>query len=105
MQIQVHTDNHIHGSEELRQSVTELLREKLRRFGSRITRVEVHFTDESSAVKEGGNDKRCVLEARLAGLPPLSVSDRSDTVAQALHGAIRKLVALLESTLGKLEDR
>lgn len=105
MQVQVRTDNHLSGSVELTQEVEELLQDKLRRYGSRVTRVEVHFTDESSAAKSGGDDKRCGLEARLAGLPPVSVSDRGPELRPALRGAIRKLQSLLDGTLGKEEQR
>jgi len=105
VQIQVRTDNHIHGSAELQAEVQALLEEKLKRFQPRITRIEAHFTDENSSGKSADDDKRCVLEARLNGLDPVSVADRAATVRQALHGAARKLVARLETVLGKLEHR
>ena len=47
-------------------------------------------------------DKRCLLEARLAGREPTSVSDLALTVEQAVTRAAHKMVSLLESELGKL---
>lgn len=105
MQIQMNTDNHISSSDPFLQGVPELLNDKLRRFQSRITRLEVHLTDENSADKEGDDDIRCQLEARLNGLQPISVSERNGTIAQSVNGAIKKLQSKLESTLGKLDKR
>lgn len=104
MQIQVHTDNHIHGSEGLTRHVEATVEGALDRFAERITRVEVHFKDENSSVKSGDNDKRCVMEARLAGLQPISVSHDGATLEQALDGAADKLEKILDRTLGRLED-
>jgi ribosome-associated translation inhibitor RaiA len=102
MQIQVHTDNHIDASSDFVQRVEEILTEKLQRFGSRITRIEVHFTDENSAAKSGPDDKKCVLEARLNGMQPVAVSATAPNLIATLRGAIDKLRSLLDSTLGKL---
>jgi ribosomal subunit interface protein len=105
MQIQVHTDNQIEASENFIANIQEHLKDKLKRFEKRITRLEVHFHDENSTAKKGDQDKRCQIEARLNGLKPLSATDRQPTVIQALHGATKKLEAVIESTLGKLDDR
>jgi hypothetical protein len=105
MQIQVNTDNHIEGNADLIQQVHDLLADKLRRFGSRITRIEAHFTDENSSTKSGDDDVRCLLEARLSGLDPLSISDRGPSLLQALSGAIGKLQSALDTVVGKLESR
>jgi hypothetical protein len=53
-----------------------VVRDSLDRFSEQITRVEVHLSDQNSDKKFGNEDKRCLLEARLAGLQPISVSDR-----------------------------
>lgn len=105
MQIQVHTDNHIEGSAGLTRHVEEAIEDALERFAKQITRVEVHLTDESSAAKSVGDDKRCRIEVRLAGLQPLSVSDDGKEVGQALRGAARKMEAMLTKAIGKLESR
>ncbi len=105
MQIQVHSDSQIHADESFIAKVREHLEDKLKRFDKRIMRLEVHFNDENSAGKKGDHDKRCQIEARLNGLKPLSATDHEATVMQALTGATRKLEAVIDSALGKLEDR
>lgn len=102
MQIQVNTDRNISGDDSLAQTVEEILERLLARFANQITRLEVHLSDENSTSKSGVVDKRCLLEARLAGRDPTSVSDLALTVEQAVTGAAHKMVSLLESELGKL---
>lgn len=102
MHIQVNTDKNIVGQEAMTQSVEEILGRVLERFAGQITRLEVHLSDENSASKSGIADKRCLLEARLAGRDPMAASDVGLTVEQAATGAAKKMVSLLESELGKL---
>jgi ribosome-associated translation inhibitor RaiA len=104
MQIQVNTDNHTRGSAELTRQVEAVVEDALGRFGERITHVEVHLSDENSGDKTGIIDKRCVMEARLAGLQPITVSDEGSSLEQALTGAADKLEKTLKRTLGRLDD-
>lgn len=104
MLIKVTTDNHIQGGDELRQLVESAVQHALKRFASRVTRVEAHLSDESSHAKSRGNDKRCKLEARLAGLQPIAVHHDGDTIKQAIDGAADKLEKILDRTLGRLHD-
>jgi ribosome-associated translation inhibitor RaiA len=104
MQIQVNTDNHIAGSAKLTHEVETVVESALRRFGDRITRVEVHLSDENSSQKSGDNDKRCVIEARLAGLQPTTVSHQGSSLEQAVDGAADKLKKTLKRTLGRLKS-
>jgi hypothetical protein len=67
--------------------------------GDRLTRVEVHLSDVNAA-KHGVDDKRCLLEARLAGLQPLAVSHEAESLRSAITGATRKLVRSLDSRSG-----
>jgi ribosome-associated translation inhibitor RaiA len=101
MLIQLVTDNHITGREKLVQHVDDTVKAALDRFAAQITRVEVHLNDENSH-KKGMNDKRCALEARLAGLQPIGVNHTGDTLDDALHGALDKLVKVLDKTTDKL---
>lgn len=103
MQIQFNTDKNITGSEGLIATSTSLVSEELSRYSQQITRVEVHFSDEDGN-KEGFNDKRCMVEARLAGMKPIAVSNQANTHEQALFGAIDKLKASLEKITGRLKD-
>lgn len=105
MQIQVNTDNHIAGGMELNRQVEAVVEGSLGRFGDQVTRVEVHLTDESSAAKSRDDDKRCVMEVRLAGLQPIAVSHQGPTLDQALEGAADKLQRTLVRTLGRMDDR
>lgn len=105
MLIQINTDNNIEGNESLSLQVEGRLREALDRFSSQITRVEVSLSDENSAQKFGTRDKRCLLEARLAGLRPIAVSHEAATMELAVDGATEKMKHSLESTLGRLDSR
>jgi hypothetical protein len=102
MLIQVNTDNHTPGTAELTNTVKALIEDKLSRFADRITRAEVHFTDVNSGGKSGGNDKRCVLEVRMAGMEPVSTTDQGSTHDQALRSAANKMQSKIESILGKM---
>jgi len=104
MQIQVNTDNNIEGREALAAHVTGVLDGALGRFNDRITRIEVHLSDENGH-KSGQNDKRCMLEARLEGRQPTAVTHQAETLDQAVHGAAEKLERALETILGRLRDR
>ena len=104
MQIQVNTDNHIHGREEIVALVETSLEGAVGRFRDRITRVEAHLSDTNSH-KTKGDDIRCVLEARLAGHQPIAVTHQAATVEIALSGAADKLERSVESTLGRLKER
>ena len=103
MQVQVNTDKNIHGGESLAERVKTAVDARLKRFSDHITRIEAHLSDEN-ANKSGGSDKKCVLEARPAGLKPLAVSHVADTMEQAIHGAAEKLERLLDSTFGQLNS-
>ena len=104
MQIQVNTDNHIHGREEIVALVETSVEGAVGRFHDRITRVEAHLSDTNSH-KTKGDDIRCVLEARLAGHQPIAVTHQASTVELALSGAADKLERSVESTLGRLKER
>jgi len=60
------------------------------------------FTDENST--KGGLDKRCRLEARVAGRPPVAVTAEAEKVAEALTKAADKLIHALDSDLGRAKD-
>ena len=102
MKIQINTDKNIPGLQAHAHSVETILEQALARFSDQITRIEVHLSDENSAAKSGMVDKRCLLEVRLAGRQPASVSEQAQTVDQAVRGAAQKMVSSLESELGKL---
>lgn len=104
MQIQVNTDNHIQGVESLADHVERELRNGLARYADQITRLEVHLGDVNGA-KRGEDDKRCMIEARLAGRQPEAVTEHAGDLRSAINGASKKLLRLLESSLGKREAK
>lgn len=104
MTIQVNTDSNITGGEKLRVTLTTLISEELSRFSHQITRVEVHLSDENGP-KEGQNDKRCLIEARLEGLKPIAVTCHANTHQQAVEGAVDKLKTSLDTTIGRLRNK
>lgn len=101
MHIEINTDNHIHNDESVERHVRQSLDTVLTRFGGQVTRVEVHLHDKN-ADKKGGNDKHCLLEAKLEGRPPVAASDEADTLAAAITGAAKKLQRRLDHDLGRL---
>ena len=102
---QVNHDNHIQGSAELTSKAQALVQDQLSRFTDQVTRIEIHLSDEDGTAKSAPDDKRCLMEARPAGMQPISVSHRGSTVDEALQGATDKMESLLESTFGKLNHR
>jgi len=100
MQIQINSDHHITGSPELAGHVQALVRDTLDRYSDRITRVEVHLNDLNSGAK-GGTDKRCLMEARFAGMGPVAVNHEAENLDLAINGALEKLERALEHKLGK----
>ena len=103
MQVQTNTDRNIEGSVRLSLKVTTVVERALQRFSGRVSRVEVHLSDENSG-KGGADDKRCVMEARLEGRPPAAVTHKAATLDQALDGAAVKLARSIGSTLARLRD-
>ena len=105
MQIQINTDSNIKGGTELENQMNAVVSNSLDRFGEQVSRVEVHISDQNSDKKFGTDDIRCLLEVRLNGLQPISVSDSAATLEQAVDGALEKLTRSLNSTLGRMGKR
>ncbi|QOV92561.1 HPF/RaiA family ribosome-associated protein [Humisphaera borealis] len=103
MQVQVNTDHNVKGSEALELHVQSTVDASLGRFGDKITRVEIHLSDDNGS-KSKGDDKRCLLEARPAGMKPLVVTHVGGTINEAVGGAVDKMKKLLDSTFAKRRD-
>lgn len=103
MQIQINTDKNIDGNKRLVDFYTSEIQKELTRFDDKITRVEVHFGDENSD-KFGKNDKRCLIEVRIAKKEPLAVTDYAETVEKAFHNALRKAKKVMLSTYEKMRE-
>jgi len=103
MQIQINTDKTIEGTDRLQTYYTTELENALARFDDKITRIEVHFGDEN-ADKFDERDKRCLIEARVANMQPVAVTNFSDTTEKAFHGALDKLKTVLKTTFEKQRE-
>lgn len=101
MIIQINTDKHIENNEELREATEKQINKTLSLYVSRLTRIELHLSD-LNADKSGAHDKRCVLEARPRGQPPVVARDSADSIEQAILFASERMKRLLENKLGKL---
>lgn len=102
MIIQVNTDKNIEGSERFNEYVTSFIQSELDRYDT-ITRIEMHFSDENGS-KNGHEDIKCLIEARLEGKQPIVVSSIGDTNEAAMNGAIDKLKNSLETILDKMKN-
>lgn len=103
MQINIHSDNSVEKSEALTRHVQSVVENTMKRFAGQVTRIEVHLSDRN-AHKSGDGESRCTLEARLAGLEPIAVSEHEATLHQAINGAAEKLLRAVDSALGKLQS-
>ncbi len=103
MKIQFNTDKTVKGDERHQDYFTSLIEDGLKRFASHITRIEVHISDENGA-KEGINDIRCLLEARLEGLKPIAVTNQADTIELAVSGAMDKLKTSLDKIIDRIQE-
>ena len=103
MTIQFNSDKTIKGDKRNQDFFTSQIEGHLDRYEPYITRIEVHLSDQNGN-KEGRNDIQCLMEARLKGRKPIAVSDRADTIEQAVSGSIDKLKISLETILGRVQD-
>lgn len=103
MQIQFNIDNSIEGHERTENYFAPILKDALKRYEDKITRLEVHLADENGE-KSTPDDKRCLIEARVANLKPIAVTNHADTVEKAIKGATDKLKNALEHSFGKLQS-
>jgi ribosomal subunit interface protein len=90
MKIQVNTDNHIDGTEDLIHYIETLFADKLKRFDAHLTRLEIHLSDENAG-KGGSNDKKCSVEARMDGHEPIFASAQSDVMHISINEALQKI--------------
>lgn len=104
MLIEVRTDGKIKGSEQSYAQVKAEVHAALERYGDRIRRVDVHFSD-AIGDKTGHDDKCCMIEARRDGREPIVVTHQESTLEQAIQGAIHNLKKSVESAFGKETTR
>jgi ribosome-associated translation inhibitor RaiA len=104
MEIYVHTDHNLDGHVAMAAHVEREIAAALERLSDHVTRIEVHFAEESAG-RSTGENIRCIVEARPAGQSPVMVTHHGDTLDQALRGALHKLTRLLRRDEGRLSDQ
>lgn len=105
MQVQVHTDATIQGGDSLEKWASEEINAKLARLKEHVVRVEVFLTGVDAMKTTGGPGKRCVLETRANGRPPIAVNAEADKVNDAFNAALEKLRRAVETDLDKVRDK
>ena len=100
MQIQVNTDHNINGRQRVTDYVRGVVEHAVSHFERQVTRVEVHLSDDNGA-KSGPDDKRCVMEARVSSMQPVTVTHRGANIDEAIHGAASKLKRSLANELAR----
>ena len=104
MKIQINTDKHIQGTEKLEAYASEKINKSLTRFSDKITRIEVHLSDQN-ADKTGKDDIHCKIEARMKKLQPITVIGRNSAKEKALNDAVNKMKAALDTAVGKMREK
>lgn len=69
----------------------ERLHARLSHLEEKLTRVEVHLRDDNSPAKKTPDDKRCVMEGRIAGRQPLAVEHSGADLYQVIDETAGKL--------------
>lgn len=104
MKIQINTDTNIEAGQAFTERTEAELSAALERFPHRLSRVEVHLRDESAG-RSTGDDLRCLMEARIEGMEPVTVTDHAAALDDAIRGATDKLETVLTSTFERLEGQ
>ena len=103
MKIQFNTDKTIDWDKRHDDHFTSVIIDELERFRDHITRVEVHLSDENGA-KEGVDDIRCLMEARMEGRKPIAVTNKANSAELAIDGAITKINTSVRTIVDKMRN-
>jgi len=101
MQIQINAPD-IQLSDAIAAKVHEEVQHAMRVFQDQVTRVEVYLHDANA--HKGGIDKRCVMEARLAGHQPLATEHATNDMYEAIRHAANKLERAVRHMLERHEE-
>lgn len=105
MQVQVHTDATIQGGDSLETWAKEEINTKLARLKEYVVRMEVFLTGVDALKATGGPGKKCLLETRANGRPPIAVNAEAEKVKDAFNAALEKLRRAVEADLDKVRDK
>ncbi len=103
MQLELNAGEGMETSAALERHVRDKLAGVERRFGERITRVEVYLKDTNA--DKGGVDTVCTIEAHPAGLSPVVVEAAAVDAYTATHEGARKLEKALETRIARAQAR
>lgn len=101
MKIEINPSDGADTSTAIEQHVRSKLSGVERRFGERITVVEVYMKDTNS--DKGGIDKICTLEAHPGGLKPVAVEATDADLYTAIHQAAKKLEKAMEHRISRAD--
>lgn len=101
MDIDINAAEGVERSESLDQHIHSKLSKVEKRFGDRITRVEVFLKDVNA--QKGGIDKSCTMEARPAGMDPVAVEATDADVYASVRDASSKLERAVEHRMNRKE--
>jgi len=104
MQIQINSSNSVAATEKFIAWASGEIRQELERFSTKITRIEVHFSDVHID-KSGTVEISCTLEARLEGMQPVAVHQEAADLPQSLNGALEKIKKVVDRSLDKLDHK
>ena len=102
MQIQINYGD-IDGSDALAEAVEKAVQKELANVADRITRIEVHLRDDKQK-RRGPDDKRCLMEARIASERPLAVKARTNDIYRSVAEAAGKLGRAVTTKLDRLKS-
>ncbi|WP_316829567.1 HPF/RaiA family ribosome-associated protein [Pedobacter aquatilis] len=102
MTIHLNTDKNLTIHQEYEDKIQTQIDSALARFSDLITRIEVHLSDENGS-KDGLEDKRCLIEAKITGKEPIAVTNLGNTYDLAIAGGLTKLKSKLETLAGKIK--
>jgi len=83
----------------------ERVEKQLGHLMDRLTRVEVHLRDDNSAAKSSNDDKRCVMEARIAGRRPLAVEHSGGDMYKVIDETAGKLSRAVKNDIARSSAR
>jgi ribosome-associated translation inhibitor RaiA len=83
----------------------ERVRSQLGHLTERLTRVEIHLRDENSPAKSSPDDKRCVMEARIAGRRPLAVDHSGGDMYKVIDETAGKLSRAVKNDIERSSAR
>lgn len=104
MQFQFNSDSRTTGDTRMADHVEAIVTHRLERLIDRLTRIEVHAGDINGP-RAGGDDKQVTVEIRVAGMAPISGTDRANDFDTAVLGAADKVLAAYDRLIGKRTTR